>query len=86
MGPHVTPDGALGGGRLSVGDVGGWLNAYVFHAETAFCLGRDLAATIRDAILRRVSGCGAARIHVSGMSDSWLRLHETDYEKHRAEL
>ena len=36
MGPHVTPDGALGGGRLSVGDVGGWLNSYVFHAESAF--------------------------------------------------
>ena len=86
MGPHVTPDGALGGGRLSVGDVGGWLNAYVFHAESAFYLGRDLAATIRDAILRRVSGCGAARIHVSGMSDSWLRMHETDDDKHRAEL
>ena len=86
MSPHVTPNGALGGGRLSVGDVGCWLNSYVFHAESAFCLGRDLAATIRDAILRRVSGCGAARIHVSAMTDSWLRMHETDYDKHRAEL
>jgi hypothetical protein len=86
MAPHVTPDGALGGGRLSVGDVGGWLNSYVFHAESAFCLGRDLAATMRDAIRRRVSGRGAARIRVSGMSDSWLRMHETDYDKHRAEL
>jgi cytosine/adenosine deaminase-related metal-dependent hydrolase len=86
MGPHMTPHGALGGGRLSGGDVGGWLNSYVLHAESAFCLGRDLAATIRDAILRRVSGCSAARIHVSGMSDSWLQMHEIDYEKHRAEL
>jgi cytosine/adenosine deaminase-related metal-dependent hydrolase len=73
-------------GGLSVGDVAGWLNSYVFHVESAFCLGRDLAVTIRDAILRRVSGCGAARIHVSGMSDSWLRMHETDYQKHRPEL
>ena len=86
MGPHVTPAGALGGGRLSVGDVGGWLNSYVFHAESAFCLGRDLAATMRDAILRRVSGCSAGRIHVSGMSDRWLRIHQTDFDKHRAEL
>jgi hypothetical protein len=86
MGPHVTPDSALGGGRLPVGDVGGWLDSYVFHAESAFCLGRGLAATMRDSIRRRVSGWGAARIHVSGMSDSWLRMHETDYDKHRAEL
>jgi hypothetical protein len=86
MGPHVTPDGALGGGRLSVGDAGGWLNSYVFHAESAFCVGRDFAASIRAAVLRGVSGSGAARIHVSGMSDSWLRMHETDYDKHRAEL
>jgi len=86
MGPHVTPDGALGGSRLTVGDVGGWLNSNVFHAESAFCLGRNLAATMRDAILRRVSGFGAARIHVSGMSDSWLQMHETDYDKHHPEL
>ena len=86
MGPQVTSDGALGGGRLSVGDVGGWLNPYVFRAEAAFCLGRDLVATVRHSILRRVSGCGAARIHVSGMSDSWLRMHETELDKHRTDL
>ena len=60
MGPQMSPDGALGGGRLSVGDVGGWLNSYAFHAESAFCWGRDVAATMRDAVLRRVSGCGRA--------------------------
>jgi hypothetical protein len=86
MGPHVTPDGALGSGRLSVLDVGGWLNAYVCRAESAFCLGRDLAASMRDFFLRRVSACVATRIHVSAMSDSWLRMHATDFDKHRAEL
>jgi hypothetical protein len=86
MGPHVTPGGALGGGRLSVGDVGGWLNSYVFHPESAFCLGRDLAAAMRDVVRRRVSGRGATRIHVSAMSDRWLRMHEADCDKHRAEL
>jgi hypothetical protein len=86
MGPHVTPDGALGGGRLSVGDIGVWLNSYACRAESALCVGRDLTATMRDVILRRVSACVAIRIHVSAMSDSWLRMHETDYDKHRAEL
>ena len=86
MGPHVTSDVALGSGRLSAGEVGGWLSAYMFRAEAAFCSGRDLAATWRGSILRRVSRSGAARVHVSGMSDSWLRMHETEYEKHRTEL
>ena len=86
MGPRVTLDGALGGGRLSIGDVGGWLNAYVFHAESTFCLGRDLAATMRDFILRRVSACVATKIHVSDMSDSWLQMHEIDCDKHGGAL
>ena len=86
MGPHVTSEVALGGGRLSAGDVGAWLSVYMFRAEAAFCSGRDLAATWRDSVLRRVSRCGAARIHVSGMSDSWLRIHEAESEKHRTEF
>ena len=81
----MTPDGALGD-RLSVGDVASWLNAYVFHAESAFYLGRVLASTVRDDILRRLSGRGSARIHVSGMSDGWLRMHETDFGKHRVDV
>ena len=85
VGSHVTSDGALEGGRLWVGDLGGWLS-YVVRAEAAFGLGHDLPATVRDFILRRVSGCRAARIHVSGMSDSWLRMHETEYDKRRTEL
>ena len=85
VGSHVTSDGALEGGRLWVGDIAGWLS-YVFRAEAAFGLGHDLPATVRDFIRRRVSGSGAARIHVSGMSDGWLRMHETEYDKHRTEL
>jgi hypothetical protein len=86
MGSHATPDGVIGGGRPSLSDVGGWLDAYGGQIDSAFCLGRNLAAAMRDVIRRRLSGCGAARIHVSAMSDSWLRTHETDYDKHRAEL
>ncbi len=85
MGPPVTSDGAFGRGRLSGSDVGGWLHAYVCHAESPLCLGRDLAVAMRDAIRRRVSRFGSARIRVSGMSDSWLRTHEGDFDKHRAE-
>jgi hypothetical protein len=83
MGSHVTPDGALGSDRRSAGDVGVWLNSYPCHPESALCVGRDLAASMRDFILRQVSI--ATRIHVSAMSDSWLRMHEKDYHKHRAE-
>jgi hypothetical protein len=86
MGPQVTPDGALGTGRRSVGEPGYWLNAYFFQIGSAFCSGRDLVATMRDAIVWRVSGRCAARVHVSAMSDCWLRMHETDYDKHRTEL
>jgi hypothetical protein len=85
MGLHVVSDGALGGGRLPVG-VGCWLTSYLFRAELMLSLGRNLAATMRDSILRQVSRCGAARIHVSAMSDTWLQMHETEYGKHRAEL
>jgi hypothetical protein len=76
-----TPGGALEGGRVSVGDANGWLTSYV--AQLVLFGGRDLLATIRKSVRRRLSGCGAARIRVSGMSGSWLQLHETDYEKHR---
>jgi len=86
MGSDVTPDGALGNGRLSVGELGYWLNAYVFQAASAFCSGHDIAATARDAIVWRVSGRGAARIHMSAMSDRWLRMHETDCDKHGTEF
>jgi hypothetical protein len=86
MGSHGTTHGALGGGRLSVGDVGVWLNSYVCRGESAVFVGRDLAAGMRDFILRRVSACVATRINVSAMSDSWLRMHEADYDKHHADL
>jgi hypothetical protein len=83
-GTQLTSDRALGGGRLSAADVGGWLNPYGFRAEAALWVGRDLAATVRDSILRRLSRRGG--IHVAGMSDRWLRMHETEYDKHRTEL
>jgi len=59
MGRRAAPDGALGGGRSSVGNVGGWLNACAYRAELAFCVVRDLATTVRDPF---AGGCqGAVR-------------------------
>jgi len=58
----------------------------LFGAELLFSLGRDLAAAIRDSIVRRATQRLAARIRVSPMSLTWLRMHETEYDKHRVEL
>ena len=85
MGLHVVSHDALAGGRLRVGDAGGWLNCCVVRAELIFSLGRDLAVSIQDSIRRHGLRRRASRIQVSALSDTWLRLHETEYDKHRAE-
>ena len=82
---HVVADGALEGGRPRMGDAGGWLNSWGVRVESLLSLGRDLAASMRDSILRHASRRGASRIHVSAMSETWLRMHETEFDKHRAE-
>ena len=84
MGLHVVSDGALGGSRLQVDGVGGWLSA--FRAGPVLSFFRDFVATVRDAILRRASGSGAARIRVAAMSHTWLRMHEVEYDKRRGQL
>jgi hypothetical protein len=86
MGSHATPDGVIGGARPLIGEVGGWLDAYAGQVESFFYSGRNLGAAMRSVIRRRLSEGAAPRIRVSGMSDSWLRTHETDHDKHRAEL
>ena len=85
MGLHIVSDDALAGGRLRVGDAGGWLNSCVLRAELIFYLGCDLAVSMRDSIRRHRLRCHASRIQVSALSDTWLRIHETEYDKHRAE-
>jgi hypothetical protein len=82
---HVV-SGALEGGRLPMGDAEGWLKYCVVRAELLLSLARDFAAFMRDSILRHGSRRGGSRIHVSAMSDTWLRMHETEFGKHRAEL
>jgi hypothetical protein len=68
-----------------MGDAGDWLDSFVCRAESLLSLGRHLVASLRDSILRHASARGASRIYVSAMSGTWLRMHETEYDKHRAE-
>ncbi len=86
MEAHVRSGTALGAGRLSAGEVGSWLDSYLLGTEVALRVGADLVATVRNCALRWVSAYGSPRIHVSGMSDSWLRMHETEYDKRRSEF
>ena len=85
MALHMVSDGALGGARLPVGGVGGWLTSYVNRGELVLSLGCDLAATVRG-ILRRASRTRAAKIRVRAMSDTWLQTHETEHDKRCSEL
>lgn len=83
----VTHDGALGDRRLRGVEVGQWPVSRLLRSEFVLALARELAATVRDSILRRSSSLfPGAKIHVSRMSLTWLRVHESEYDKHRAEL
>jgi hypothetical protein len=86
MGLQLTPGGALDGSRSSVADGDQRSIHHLFDAELLFSLGGYLAAAIRDSIVRRAIQRLDARIHVSPMSLTWLRMHETEYDKHRVEL
>jgi hypothetical protein len=86
MGLHVISDGALEGRRSPVGGIGGGLGSYVVRAVSVLSFGRDLAALVRHSGLLPASRSRAARIRVPPMSEPWLRMHETDDDKHRAEF
>ena len=85
MGLHIVSDYALAGGRLRVGDAGGWLDSCVVRAELIFSLGCHLAVAMRDSIRRHRLRRHASRIQVSALSDTLLRCPETEYDKHHAE-
>jgi hypothetical protein len=82
---QATSDRAFGGGRPPIGGEHWWPAFSVLRAELLFSLGDDLAVTIRDSILGRLSHFGDTRIRVSPMSLEWLQTHQTEYDKHRAE-
>jgi hypothetical protein len=82
---QLTPVGALDGSRPSLGDGDQQPTDDLCRAELLLSFG-DLAAAIRDSIVRRTAQRLAARIHVSPMSLTWLRVHDIEYDKHRVEL
>lgn len=82
----VTHDGALGDRRLRGVEFGQWPISCLLRGELVLALARELATTVRDSILRRLSRSPGPKIHVSPMSITWLRIYEVEYDKHRAEL
>jgi hypothetical protein len=86
MNLQATSDRPFGGGRPPIAGEHWWPASSVFRAEFLFSLGRDVAVTIRDSVLRGVSRFGDSRIRVSPMSLEWLLAHEAEYSKHPAEL
>jgi hypothetical protein len=58
----------------------------LLRGDLVLALVRQLAITVQDSILRRLSRTPDAEIHVSPMSIAWLQLHEREYGKHQAEL
>jgi hypothetical protein len=54
--------------------------------ELVFPFVSDLGASIRGSIVRWAARWPVAPIRVSPMSLTWLRMHETEYDKHRMEL
>jgi hypothetical protein len=86
MGLQLTPGGAPAGSRPSVADAEQRPIHNLFRAELLFSFGADLAAAMRDSIVRPAARRLVTRIHVSPMSLTWLQMHETEYDKHRVEL
>jgi hypothetical protein len=83
---QLTPDGALDDSRSSFGDVDRRPIHAIFCPELRFSFVSDLAATIGDSIVRLAARWPVSPIRVSPMSLAWLRMHETEYDKHRVEL
>lgn len=86
MGLPVVSDGALGGSPLPAGGAGGWLTSSVVRGELVLSRACDIAAAVRGCFARLASRSRAAHIHVPAMSDTWLEMHATEYDKHRVEF
>lgn len=74
-------NGALGDQRLRGVELGQWpISLLLLRGEPVLVLARELATIVRESIRRR-----SPEIRVSPMSLTWLRTHECQYDKHRAE-
>lgn len=86
LGLDVSSDCALEHGRLCGVEVGRWPMWPLLRGDLVLALVRELAITVQDSILGRLSRSPGAEIHVSPMSIAWLQLHEREYDKRGAEL
>jgi hypothetical protein len=76
----VVHNGELGDQRFGGIDVGRWPISLLLRREPVLVLVRELVTTIRDSIRFRSPG-----IRMSPMSDTWLKAHECEYDKHGTE-
>lgn len=84
MDVHEIRGEARGGSRLSNSDPN-LLPTSVLRGGGMFAASLDLMAAVRDAVVHQASLWRATRIHVSDMSDTWLRTYETEYGKHESD-
>jgi hypothetical protein len=87
MDVHEIRGEVRGGSRLSISisDPNLWPTS-VLRGRGVFSASLDVVAAVRDAVVRQAASWGVARIRVPSMSDAWLRMHETEYDKHRSDL
>ena len=86
MSLYVTHDRALVNYRQRGLESRHWPISNPLGSELALALVRTLATTVRDSIRRWSSQLLGTGTHVSPMSNTWLRMHEAEYDKHRGEV
>ena len=67
-------------------ELGHWPMWPLLRTDLGLALFRELAMTVRDSILRRLSRSSDTEIRVSPMTVAWLKLHGREYDKHQAHL
>ena len=83
---QLIRDGALDDSRSFIADIDRRPIHALWDAELRFSFVNDLAAMIRGSIVRFAAYWFFSPIRVSPMSLAWLRIHVTEYDKHRVEL
>jgi len=80
---YVTHDRSLVDGGQSKG-ASDWPLLFPFGGELGYL--RAIVASGYASLVRWSSRLPGRDIHVSSMSDTWLRMHDAEHSKHRAEM